>query len=407
MRCTRGQATVEYVALVAVVAILAGARLALAGAGAPGIVNAVVGQIRHALCIVGGGPCPDRRPRPCMVAGTRDTRHFAVGVVVVRFDHDRWVLREAMSDGTVRITVARSGALGAEVAVGGRAALTVRGRRIAIKDEARAGAQGVLARGTVYVARDAREAAATMRAIRRGDTPLAPARADFYEGGVSGLGSFGVGSSLAGASLEGLARTMVGARRDHATGDVTLALRSTASGWGAVTVALGGPAGRADREIEMGLRLDRHRRPVELSLSASGALAAGARLPPGLRRALGDGSSWLGSQETGGRRWQLAARLDLRDPLVSSAWAAFRRDPGSGAAMRALGEAIRDRAALDVSAYRTQGSSSGVAAGIGNVVQLGGEIDHATDHSRLLTASSRPAGGLWETRLDCLAATVG
>ena len=113
MRSTSGQATIDYVAIVAVVAIVFGLAVAVAPAGAAGIVNAVTGQIRHALCVVGGGPCAALRSKPCTVASTRDLHHFAVKVLVVRIDHDRSVLREEMSDGTVRLTVTRSGAVGA------------------------------------------------------------------------------------------------------------------------------------------------------------------------------------------------------------------------------------------------------------------------------------------------------
>jgi hypothetical protein len=400
MRSTRGQATVDYVALIAVLAILSSAALTTATAGAAGIVNAVVGQIRRALCIVGGGPCPDLTRRPCTVASTRDAHHIAVDVLLVRIDHDRSVLRERMSDGTVRLTVARSGGAGAEVGVGARAGVTVRGRRIGLSGEARAGAQGVLGAGKVFVARDEREADAFMRAIRDGRSPPAPPREVFVEGGTRGLGQIGIGPALAGAVVEGLAGTTVGARRDERTGAVTLALQWGGSGSGAATVALGGPAGTADRATMLGLTLDRHRRPTELSFSAGGTLAAGTALPPGLARALGSATG--ASMSTGGRRWELAARLDLRDPAVAAAWARVRRDPSSGDGIAALGAMIRDRAYLDVRTYRTSGSYDGAAAGMSGGFRIGGEYDHAIDRSRLLAASSRPPGGLWEPRLDCV-----
>jgi hypothetical protein len=163
---------------------------------------------------------------------------------------------------------------------------------------------------------------------------------------------------------------------------------------------MGGPAGTADRATMLGLTLDRHRRPTELSFSAGGALAAGAALPPGLARALG--SATAASMSTGGRRWELAARLDLRDPAVAAAWARVRHDPGSGDGIRALGAMIRDRAYLDVRTYRTSGSYDGAAAGLSGGLRIGGEYDHTIDRSRLLAASSRPPGGLWEPRLDCV-----
>ena len=161
----RGQATIDYVALIAVVAIVLGLAVGVAPVGAAGIVNAVTGQIRHALCVVGGGPCPGRRSKPCVVSSRRDLRHYSVSLLIVRLDHDRWVLREAMSDGTVRLTVARSGAAGLEGAFGASARVSVDGRRVGAANEARASAQLALARGTVYVARDEREAGTFMRAI--------------------------------------------------------------------------------------------------------------------------------------------------------------------------------------------------------------------------------------------------
>ena len=239
-----------------------------------------------------------------------------------------------------------------------------------------------------------------MRAIRDGRAP-APPREVFHEGGVRGLGFAGIGS----AWLEGMSGSAIGLRRDRRTGEATVDAQRRRSGWGAVTTALGGPAGAADRATTLGVTLDRHRRPTELSLSAAGTIAAGAALPLPLKRVLrgapGEGS--LG--ELDGRRWELAARLDLRDPLVRATWARFRRDPASGAAIRALGETIRDRAYLDVRAYRTGNSTAGgAAAGIAAGVRVGAEYDHVLDESRLVGASSRPPAGLWERRLDCLVA---
>jgi hypothetical protein len=401
MRSTRGQASVDYVALIAVLAVLVAAALAFAPAGAPGIVNAVAGQIRLALCLVGGGPCPDLRSRPCTVASTRDARRFAVSIVLARIDHDRYVLREEMSDGTVRLTTARGGGLGVEAGVGGRAKVTVKGRQVGASDEVRGGAQVAGSFGKVFVARDAREAAAFMRAIRDGHDPPVSARETVYEGGIRGLGTIGVGTSLAGGSLRGLASAMVAARSDHGSGDVTLTINAGRSGVGAATVAFGGPTGGSDASAILGLTLDRDRRPTELSLSASGTIATGSALPPGLARALGSAATF--SADTGGRHWELAARLDLRDPLAAAAWARFRDHPASAGAIRGLGEALRDRASLDVRTYRADSTSSGGSIGAGEIVQVGGEFDHTVDRRRLLAARSRPAGGLWEERFDCVA----
>src|SRR4051812_14509706 len=94
MGSQRGQATVDYVAIVAVLAIVFTIALASAAIGAPGIVNAVAGQFRHALCLVGGGSCPDLRSQPCTVATSRTQRHFALTAILLRYDNDKIVLRE-------------------------------------------------------------------------------------------------------------------------------------------------------------------------------------------------------------------------------------------------------------------------------------------------------------------------
>lgn len=399
MRETDGQATVDYVALIAVLAIVFGLALGVAPAGAAGIVNAVTGQIRHALCLVGGGRCAQPRAKPCTVVSTRDLRHFAVSLFVVRLDHDRYVLREQMSDGTVRLTVARGGALGAELAVGATARLHANGRRVGTKDELRAAAQASLGTGRVYVARGEREARVFMRAIRDGRAP-APAREVFYDGGVRALVQAGIGNGW----LEGLSGTTMGVRRDRRTGDETVTLNAGASGWGAVTTVLGGPVGAADRATTLGLTLDRRRRPTELSLSAGGTIAAGVALPVALKRVLRGARGAGGLGEVRGRRWELAARLDLRHPVVQATWARFRRAPTSAAAIRALGETIRDHAYIDVRAYGTGSTARGGEVGIAGGVRVGGEYDHIIDEARLLAASSRPPAGLWERRLDCVAA---
>lgn len=400
MRFERGQATIDYVALVAVLAIVFGLALGVAPAGAAGIVNAVTGQIRLALCRVGGGPCADPRSKPCTVASTRDLHHFAVSLLVFRLDHDRSVLREEMSDGTVRLAVARSGAFGATLGAGATARAAVAGRRLGAGGELLAAAQGTLGRAKVYVARDEQEADAFIRALRDGREP-APPREVQYEGGVRGLGEAGLG----GVAIEGLSGTTLAVRRDHETGETTLTLNAGAAGWGAITTAFG-LAGAAERATTFGLTLDRDHRPTELSVSASGTIAAGAALPLALKRALRGATGAASAGGLEGRRWELSARLSLLDPAVGAAWEGVRRDPTSAAAIRALGEAIRDRAHLDVRAYRTGSTASGAAAGIAGGARLAGEYDHVVDEARLLGASSRPPAGLWERRLDCVAAAA-
>ena len=143
-------------------------RQAWPAAARPGVANAVLGQVRHALCIVTGGWCGAERRVPCVVASKRDTLHVAVTIVLVRLDGDRYVLREKLSDGTVRLTLVHRGGAGIELGVGARARVTLEGAR----DRRRrascaAGAEGISATARSIVARDDREADEILRALRR------------------------------------------------------------------------------------------------------------------------------------------------------------------------------------------------------------------------------------------------
>ena len=125
-------------------------------------------------------------------------------------------------------------------------------------------------------------------------------------------------------------------------------------------------------------------------------------LPPGLARTLG--SARLPSTRSGGRRWELAARLDLLDPAVAATWARFatiRR------ALTRSERSVRRCASVRTSTCARidcESDSDGVSAGVGLGVRVGGEFEHTIDRGRLLAAATRPPGGLWEPRLDCVKA---
>ncbi|MEA2192090.1 MAG: hypothetical protein QOI73_2211 [Solirubrobacteraceae bacterium] len=405
LRCQRGQATIDYVALIAVLAALLAAAATAAGVGAPGVTNAVLGQLQRALCIVTGRVCPAAQRAACVVSSDRDSHHVALSIAIVRIDEDRWVLRERMSDGTVRLTVAERDGAGAEVGVGASARVRLGGHEIGFEREAHGGAQGIVGHGEVHVARDDREADEILRAIRRrGPLPLGGPHPSevFVDGGVRGLGRLGIGRGTAGGTLDAVAETVLGARRDERSGEVTISLGAGGSGWALLQAVMAGPSGVADRHTALALTLDRHGRPIALALNASGTLSAGSTLPAGLAGPLRVGSGDEAAVDMRGRRWELSANTDLRDPRVAAAWAAFRHDPSNPAAIRALGAQLRERAAVDVRSYAVRTRSNGVAAGLSAGLKLGGELDHTTDHSVLLSAATRPPGGLWEPRLDCL-----
>lgn len=405
LRAQCGQATADYVALLGVLTVLLTVAGAVTAIGAPGVANAVLGQFRRALCVVGGGDCPVPARKPCTVASERDARHAALNLGIVRLDEDTVVLRERLSDGTIRLTLSHRDGGGVEGGVGGKAKVDVRGHEIGVDAEARGAVQGLLGHGAVYYARSERAADELLDAIRRPRLLGGGPRASevFYEGGVRALGNLdALGGHVLSGRLDGMANAMLGLRQDRRSGQLTLSLGAGSSGSGLISGAVGGDAGLLDGQAVLGLTLDRHQRPVELSVSATGRVAGGAALPAGIADALKQTADPRVSTSTGGRRWELGARVDLRDPAVALAWKAFRGSPTSGAAIRALGEALRTHASVDVRSYRIDGSSSGIEGSVAVGIKVGGEYEHAVDRARLLAAASRPPFGLWEARVDCV-----
>jgi hypothetical protein len=103
----------------------------------------------------------------------------------------------------------------------------------------------------------------------------------------------------------------------------------------------------------------------------------------------------------GTSRWEAEARVGLDDPEVAATLRAWRSSPASGEAVLGLGRALRDRARIDLRRYAREASSDddGVDAGMG--VRAGVQWGRDREATRLLSAVTRPPGGLWERRLDC------
>lgn len=406
LRSEHGQATIDYVALVAVLAVLLALAAGATAAGAPGIANGVLGQFRRALCLVAGEDCPLPERRPCTLASERRARHVSVNLAIIRLDEDTVLLRERLSDGTFRLTVSTRDGAGAEAAIGADGHVSVGGHDLKGEAEARGGAQGVIGHGAVYYARSRREADRLQELIRWSPNSLPPASEVFAEGGARVLGraSASGGVQELSGQIDGMASQMLGLRRDRRSGRDTISLSTGASGSGLVSAAIAGEAGVLDGQAVLGLTLDRDHRPVELVLTATGRVAAGTSLPSGIANALTQLIPNTASAETGGRRWELGARLDLRDPDVARAWQAFRQSPTSRDAIRGLGEALRTHATLDMRSYRLESSTSGAGASAALGLKIGGEFENTTDSAQLLAAVTRPPFGLWEPRLDCLEA---
>src|SRR4051812_22127790 len=152
MRSSRGQGTVEYLAVVLLVAVVLGggaSAAAATGAGAD-IATAVPHQVMRALCIVTGGDC-DRDIAPCVTGSATDSKSWSATVVVVRIGHGRVLVREHRSDGTEIVTLTTASSLGLESIEGTRARIDSGRRRLSLGGAVTASVIAALGHGKTWV----------------------------------------------------------------------------------------------------------------------------------------------------------------------------------------------------------------------------------------------------------------
>jgi hypothetical protein len=407
MRSQQGQGTVEYVGVMALVAVVVAAAVAVCAVLAPGVANAVVGQVRHALCIVAGRVCVrEDAAAPCVVRTARDERRETVSLGFVRLGAGRVVLRERLSDGTLRLTVLHHGEAGVTAGWGSARTVRVGGTAIEVGAHAQATIAGLVGAGQVFEVRTAAEANAIVRRLRargsptvdavrrlvRGGDGLPEADAGLVEGGVTAALDLSLSGGEASAGVGAGGDTVLGRRVDRRTGETTWYLRLRRSLPAFADALVGGASGELDGDALLAVTADRMGSATALSALVGGRAQAGAQLVTGEEAS------------TGEERWEAEARVSLDDPAVRGALRAWRRSPASLDAVRALGVALRDRARVDVRRYTREASSDSDGGSLGLGPRVGVELSRSREATRLVSAATRPPGGLWERRVDCLAA---
>lgn len=422
-----GQATIEYAGLLAVLAAV----LVLAGAVTNGgaITNGVIGGIRRALCVVTGGRCEVRPLAACTVGRRVTGSELGVKVTFVALGKDLTLTREEKSDGTVDLTLIDGSAAGVTAALGmtttvttGASGLSKGTTRTEQHDLAEAELMARLGRSSTWHLPDGAAAdrltktlvkrvaadkvgdvASTAPPIRvlRGiahkagfdGDELPAADEDGLEVGIAGAAKAGI-TGLASAEL-GLGHSL-GGSRNRRTGELTFVLGMTNEVGAALTTAAGGGEFSGAGEAAAQLKLDRHGDPLELVVGFA---------------ASGGGSFQLGEENAEhGRsgRVEASVSLDLTVPENRAAFDRFAhgltprgvRDlPG---AIAGLGDRLRSAGTGDVARYsvgeRTYGAE--VEAALGARVGVSAAVTRSTNE--LQDAWTRPPGGVWEQRTDCL-----
>ena len=420
-RGTHGQASLEYLGIVAVVALVLGALAVPALAGSE-VGGGVVRQMERALCVVSHGDCEEDR-RPCVVSSdsTQDSGH--VDLLVLHTGTRELVLREARSDGTVAVTFLRSGENGLQVGVGDGGELRIGGRVLRVGVQASAQLLRLAGEGRTWVLAPAEADVLVRRLVvddagDLGDRILhggadldgfpAPQQTSTQTGlEVSISGSVSRGRAQASLTLTGAA--LAGSTVDAATGRRTYLVRTDASLAGDVTLSRSaGADGTVGAAELVTVTVDASGKPVDLGVLDSGDLAGSARLPGPVRRLLG-----LSGQPQGARRWELERHLDLTVPANLDAARGFLAEaasPGLKTAMTArVGDALRARldeaAIVDARTYAVSDATGGVDAdGQAGPVRVGAGFEREERSARLLAAAQRGLDGIWRTRTDCVGA---
>jgi hypothetical protein len=388
---TSGQAAVEYIAVVALVAIV----FAVAGAfvlNGRAIAAATVAQLRRGLCIVEGHDCADPH-EPCSVSSHRSGDDLNVDVAVVRLAGGSAALVDHRSDGKIAVTVTDHVDGGISLDVGGHLKV---GGKPAIGGELRAAALASLGHGTTYEVRNDRQAEALLRLLGRPKVdpnlytpavsaywrrveavlPRIPAPTSHYRQVEGKL-------SLSAAIFT--ADAVAGMRDDTVTGRKTYYLKAG--------VALdAGEVGNGSLNGRVAVTTDRSGRPVDLMVMGAGELNASVDLPVALQSVAGH------LQAGRGRSWELEGHLDLTQP-GRPAVGALLSDPAR------LMRLVMGDGLVQMRGYGSNESAVGIDAKAKGGIGFGGGFEHRTSSQRLLAALDHTREGFWVPRYDCLTAT--
>ena len=415
-----GQASLEYAGVLAVVAVVLALTASVVGGGA--IFNGVLRGFERALCRVTGGDCMATELKACTVRSTETGGKLGVKLTFVKLGGSLSLLREELSDGTVDITLidgadaAQTAGLGASggVRLGGdrvggaaitKTELLVRlGRRRVWRRPDAAAADRLVKDIREHVAANvgARAFPLVGPGVRRlahavgldGDALPAP--------DVRGLSAGAEGAIEAdlgeGAKAKAGLKASLGGTRDRKTGRSTFVLALEGDLAGTLTQAAGGAGLGGSAGPTITLTYDRRGEPAELAVAVAGTGRGelGLVLP---RDKVKDGN---------GARVEVTSKLDLSrdanrvvyDQLLDALASGGRRS--LPAAVAALARQLETASRRDIVRYTTGASTYGADAEAAVGARVGGSVEVSRTTSELQDAWTRPAGGVWEQRTDCL-----
>ncbi|HEV7773153.1 MAG TPA: hypothetical protein VGO48_07715 [Conexibacter sp.] len=418
----RGQATSEYVALVALVAVA----LALAaGLTSGGVAGHVLAGLQRGLCRVAGTACqrsqpPDADLAPCPVERTTSGESLEGAFEVVKLGRGGTLTAVRRSDGRVVVTLADATTASGEVGLGFELGL---GAQRGGKETA--GIETSVSSGRSWTLPNA--AAAHAFIDRYGSKATIGGKAvDVVRSGCSVLCD-AIGwhphaelpppdETYLGRSATGTLTASAGPASTHAGNASVLGVRLRRDGGSTWFTQLDASA---DAELAFGaaslgasslhqsvvaFTFDARNRPAELAIHTVIRIS-GAAVAHGER---GRTTASLGAG--GARVTELDATLDLHDArnqVAAAAFATALRDPFAVVALRrraaAVGERIARTGVINRRTYALSSSAFSLGGRLALGAQLGGGFERTREGMRLLTAETRLPGLPFLPRDDCRA----
>jgi hypothetical protein len=413
-----GQASIEWVALIALVAVVLGAAAALTWGG---LGPKVAYAIRRGICTVGADRCPAPPPDrtdlpPCPVKRSSREQDFHVELSFIDLGGGLGVQEETTSDGRVTVTFTNSGSGGGVVGIGASfqlgsvtanagvsAEASVKftaGKSWTFPDQAAAdrfveryGSDQDLAR---HVLNDARRLCFFCGLLGvHGPPKPPPADVTYLEGGLH-LTLGAEAKAIWGAHLSADLEAAIGHSDERANGEHTLYLRLADSAGGELFASSGFGAAAGVSGIAQ-LTVDRHGRPLSLRLETVTTRAM-LRQEPSYRGPGGDSAQLVKDLHGEGTVKELEADLDLADPAAAAAARTFLHGGGAGALTRA----IAAHGSTTLRTFAAAGTSGGVGATLAVGAEAGGGLSHSSQHLKLTGVYTRLPGLGFLPRADCL-----
>jgi hypothetical protein len=418
-----GQATSEYAALVALVAV---ALTLAAGITAGGIGGQVLTGLQRGLCRVAGARCtypqqPHDDLRPCPLERATSGESLEGAFEVVKLGGGATLTAVRGSDGRVTVTLAGQTTEGIEVGVGSKLALggSRRGeataRVQASNDMSRSWTLPSPAAARAFVERHGSKATVggkIVDIVRSGCSILCDAvgwrpHAELPPPDEESLGrgaAVWLAASLGPGMLHASEDSLLGASFRRDGGSTWFVRLDTALG---ARLALGAStlAGSSQGQTVVAYTLDAQRRPTELAIqTVAESDGSGA-----VRGEHGRATAAIGAGDS--LVTELDATLDLHDPQNLAATAAFARalrhprEIGTlDRSVTAVKERILQTGVVNRRTYALSSSAVELGAQLSAGTQLGGSFARTREGMRLLSAETRLPGLPFLPRDDCRAA---